>query len=199
MYRTPLILPQNQAKTQGLQWLRGPFSGQKFDLIFLLQIRFLRYRLSVAGTRTAKWLWVFIRKPYKTPNKKGNCPKSRPRNYLWISYKGVLYGHSERCGVLYGNHIYTVRRPNMNTLPVLCIIIPLAAIFMHWRIRSGYYKKTRLPIRDRLLWAFICSAPPVAAFMSRPNLYMGIVICIIFLSVLLFGSKLEKTSEQSNP
>ncbi len=49
-----------------------------------------------------------IRKPYNISNKKGNCPKSRPRNYLWISCEGVLYGHSERSGVLYGNHIYTV-------------------------------------------------------------------------------------------
>ena len=87
----------------------------------------------------------------------------------------------------------------MNTLPVLCIIIPLTAIFMHWRIRSGYYKKTRLPIRDRLLWAFICTAPPLAVFISGPKLYAGIVTCMIFLCVLLFGSKLEKTSEQSNP
>ena len=58
-----------------------------------------------------------IRKPYNTPNKKGNCPKSRPRNYLWISCKEVLYGHSERSGVLYGNHIYTVITQDiMNTV-----------------------------------------------------------------------------------
>ena len=35
-------------------------------------------------------------------------PKSFPRNYLRTSGKGVLYGHSERSGVLYGNHIYVV-------------------------------------------------------------------------------------------
>ena len=52
-----------------------------------------------------------IRKPYKNPNKKGSCPKSRPRNYLWISCKEVLYGHSKKSGVLYGNHIYTVSAP----------------------------------------------------------------------------------------
>ena len=87
----------------------------------------------------------------------------------------------------------------MTTIPVLLIVVLIAAIIMHWRIRSGYYKQTRLPLKDRLLWAFICIAPPVAAFISRPNLYMGIVICIIFLGVLLFGSKVEKASEHRDP
>ena len=49
-----------------------------------------------------------IRKPYKIPNKKENWAKLFPRDYLWTLGKGVLYGHSERSGVLYGNHIYTV-------------------------------------------------------------------------------------------
>ena len=86
----------------------------------------------------------------------------------------------------------------MNILPVVCIIIPIVAIFMHWRIRSGHYKTTRLPLRERLLWAFICSAPPVAAFMSEPRLYLGIVICIIFICVLLYASKFDKPSEHAN-
>jgi cell division protein FtsW (lipid II flippase) len=83
----------------------------------------------------------------------------------------------------------------MTTIPVLFIVVLVAAIIMHWRIRSGQYKTTRLPLRDRLLWALICIAPPVAVFMSEPHLYMGIVICIIFICVLLYGSKLEKSSE----
>ncbi len=32
-----------------------------------------------------------IRKPYKTPNKKENWPKSFPGDYLWTLGKGVLY------------------------------------------------------------------------------------------------------------
>jgi len=55
--------------------------------------------------------------------KKGNCPKSRPRDYLWISCKEVLYGHSERSGVLYGNHIYTVSwtLAAMNAMENICL------------------------------------------------------------------------------
>ena len=34
--------------------------------------------------------------------------KSFSRDDLWTLGKGVLYGHSERSGVLYGNHIYIV-------------------------------------------------------------------------------------------
>ncbi len=87
----------------------------------------------------------------------------------------------------------------MTDIPVFGIVVLVAAIIMHWRIRSGQYKTTRLPLKDRLLWAFICIAPPFAAFMSRPSLYMGIVICIIFLGVLLFASKVEKSSEPVDP
>ena len=48
----------------------------------------------------------------RPPNKKKNWPKSFPKDYLWTLDKGVLYGHSERSGVLYGNHIYIVGRIN---------------------------------------------------------------------------------------
>ena len=82
---------------------------------------------------------------------------------------------------------------------VCIIVILIAAIIMQWRIRSGYYKKTKLPLKDRLLWAFICIIPPATVFMSKPKLYIGIVICIIFICVLLYGSKLEKTSEHRDP
>ena len=86
------------------------------------------------------------------------------------------------------------------TYSSICIIVILVtAIIMHWRIRSGYYKKTPLPLKNRLLWAFICIIPPVTVFMSKPKLYLGIVICIIFICVLLYGSKLEKTSEHRDP
>jgi hypothetical protein len=50
-----------------------------------------------------------MRKPYKILNKKEKWLKSFPKNYLWTLDKGVLYGHSERSDVLYGNHIYIVR------------------------------------------------------------------------------------------
>ena len=45
---------------------------------------------------------------YKRPNKKENWPKSFPGGYLRTSDNGVLYGHSERSGVLYGKHINIV-------------------------------------------------------------------------------------------
>jgi hypothetical protein len=83
----------------------------------------------------------------------------------------------------------------MTNSSVCLIIILVAAIIMQWRIRGGHYKKTMLPLKDRLLWAFICITPAATVFMSKPNLYMGIVICIIFICVLMYGSKLEKTSE----
>lgn len=83
----------------------------------------------------------------------------------------------------------------MTISSVCLIVIPVAAIIMHWRIRSGHYKKTMLPLKDRLLGAFICITLPATVFISKPNLYLGIVICIIFICVLLYGSKLEKTSE----
>ena len=87
----------------------------------------------------------------------------------------------------------------MTYLSICLIVIPVAAIIMHWRIRSGYYKKTTLPLKERLLGAFICIILPATEFMSKPNLYLGIVICIIFICVLLYGSKLEKTSEHRDP
>jgi uncharacterized membrane protein YoaK (UPF0700 family) len=87
----------------------------------------------------------------------------------------------------------------MTYLSVCLIVIPVAAIIMHWRIHSGYYKKIKLPLKERLLWAFACIIPPAAGFISKPNLYMGIVICIIFICVLLYGSKLEKASEHRDP
>jgi len=87
----------------------------------------------------------------------------------------------------------------MTYLSICLIIIPVAAIIMHWRIRSGYYKKTPLPLKERLLWAFIGITPPATVFMSKPNLYLGIAICIIFICVLLYGSKLEKASEHRDP
>ena len=87
----------------------------------------------------------------------------------------------------------------MTYLSICLIVIPVAAIIMHWRIRSGYYKKTPLPLKERLLGAFICIILPATEFMSKPNLYLGIVICIIFISVLLYGAKLEKASEHRDP
>ncbi len=87
----------------------------------------------------------------------------------------------------------------MTYISVCLIVIPVAAIIMHWRIRGGHYKKTMLPLKDRLLWAFICIIPPATVFMSKPKLYMGIVVCIIFICVLLYGSKLEKISEYRDP
>ena len=87
----------------------------------------------------------------------------------------------------------------MTYTSIFIIVILVAAIIMQWSIRSGYYKKTSLPLKDRLLWAFICITPPATVFMSKPNLYLGIVICIIFICVLLYGSKLEKTSEHRDP
>ena len=36
-------------------------------------------------------VWILIRKPYKTPNKKVNWPESFPGDYLWTLGKGVLY------------------------------------------------------------------------------------------------------------
>ena len=86
------------------------------------------------------------------------------------------------------------------TYSYICIsVIPVAAIIMHWRIRSGHYKKTKLPLKERLLAAFACIIPPATVFMSKPKLYLGIVICIIFICVLLYGSKLEKASEHRYP
>ena len=87
----------------------------------------------------------------------------------------------------------------MTYISVCLIVIPVAAIIFQWRIRSGYYKKIKLPLKERLLGAFICIIPPAAVFMSKPNLYLGIVICIIFICVLLYGSKLEKASEHRDP
>ena len=58
----------------------------------------------------------------RPPPKKGNGPKSFPRNYLRTSGKGVLYGHSEKSGILYGNHMHTslpnskIRRKNMKKI-----------------------------------------------------------------------------------
>ena len=83
----------------------------------------------------------------------------------------------------------------MTNTSVCIIVILIAAIIMHWRIRSGYYKKTILPLKERLFGAFVCIIPPATVFISKPNLYIGIVICIIFICVLLYGSKLEKTSK----
>ena len=86
------------------------------------------------------------------------------------------------------------------TYTSICIIVILvAAIIMHWRIRSGYYKKIKLPLKERLLWAFACIIPPATVFMSKPKLYLGIAICIVFICVLLYGAKLEKTSEHRHP
>ena len=88
----------------------------------------------------------------------------------------------------------------MTYLSILClIVIPVAAIIMHWRIHSGYYKKIKLPLKDRLFVAFICIILPATEFMSKPNLYLGIAICIIFICVLLYGAKLEKASEHRYP
>ena len=87
----------------------------------------------------------------------------------------------------------------MTYLSICLIIIPVAAIIMHWRIRSGYYKKIKLSLKERLFGAFICIIPPATVFISKPNLFLGIVICIIFICVLLYGSKLEKTSEHHDP
>jgi phosphatidylserine synthase len=83
----------------------------------------------------------------------------------------------------------------MANTSVCIIVILIAAIIMHWRIRSGYYKKIKLPLKERLFGAFICIIPPTTVFMSKPKLYLGIVICTIFICVLLYGSKLEKTSK----
>ena len=49
---------------------------------------------------------------------------SFPRDHLWTLGKGVLYGHSERSSVLYGNHIYIVNLTNM----ILYKYIPPARI-----------------------------------------------------------------------
>ena len=57
-----------------------------------------------------------IWKPYKTPNKKENWLKSFPEDDLWISGKGVLYGHSDSSGVLYGNHINIVGQQVRGTI-----------------------------------------------------------------------------------
>jgi hypothetical protein len=51
-----------------------------------------------------------MRKPYKTPKKKENWPRSLTKNYLWILSKGVLCRQFGHCGFLSGNHIYIVRR-----------------------------------------------------------------------------------------
>jgi hypothetical protein len=67
-----------------------------------------RQRRSLCFLVVCKKAWDVIRKPYKTHNKKENWPNSFSGYYLWTSGKGVLYGLSERSGVLYGNHIYIV-------------------------------------------------------------------------------------------
>jgi hypothetical protein len=60
--------------------------------------------------------WDVIRKPYKNSNKTKIRSKSFPKDYLRASDKGVLYGHLERSGVLYGNHIYIVRSYNLEIM-----------------------------------------------------------------------------------
>ena len=87
----------------------------------------------------------------------------------------------------------------MTYTSICTIVILVAAIIFQWRIRSGHYKKIKLPLKDRLLGAFICIIPPATVFMSKPNLYLGIAICIIFICVLLYGAKLEKESEHRYP
>ena len=91
----------------------------------------------------------------------------------------------------------------MTYLSICLIVLPVAAIINQWRIRSGirsgYYKKIKLLLKERLFWAFICIILPAIEFMSKPNLFLGIVICIIFICILLYGSRLEKTSEHRDP
>ena len=94
-----------------------------------------------------------MRKPYKIPNKKENWSKSFPRDYLRTSSKGVLYGHSERSGVLYGNHIYIVSAEKGGTLYELnnmtmrreIAVLALKDGLLFFRIwRIAIFKKTCL-------------------------------------------------------
>ena len=79
IYYEDAIWRQKEGKTNR----RGPPLEKK--QIFsncIATLNVLYYRISV--------VWVLIRKPYKTPNKKENRPKAFPRDYLWTLGKGVL-------------------------------------------------------------------------------------------------------------
>ena len=61
--------------------------------------------------------------------KKENWPKSFPKDYLWTLGNGVLYQHSERSGVLYGNHKYVVRSEKIEE-GNLCISLIMSMLFI---------------------------------------------------------------------
>ena len=56
----------------------------------------------------------------------------------------------------------------MSTIAVVAIsiIIPIA-IFTQLKSQSRQYKQTPLSLKDRFLWAIICIAPPVSAFIQK--------------------------------
>ncbi len=69
-------------------------------------IALTRRRRSLCFLALCREAWDVIRKLHKAPDKKEDRPESLPRDYLWSLGKGVLYGHSERSGVLCGSHMY---------------------------------------------------------------------------------------------
>jgi hypothetical protein len=87
----------------------------------------------------------------------------------------------------------------MNTIAVVAISIIPIAIFTQLKSQSRQYKQTPLSLKDLFLWAIICIAPPVSAFIQKPHVSLGIVIAIIFATVLVYGCKSEKKSEQIDP
>ena len=70
-------------------------------------------------------------------------------------------------------------------------------VFQQWMIRSGRYAKTKLTLKNRFLWAIICTVIPAIVFIEKPNIYSAIAICFVFFYVLLFGSNYKKISEKS--
>jgi hypothetical protein len=85
-----------------------------------------------------------IWKPHKTPNQKERQPKSFAKDHLRILGQGVLYGHLERLGVLYGNHIYIVMSKHIWKIwiPITTLIILIVAYgsYRLWQYRTHSHR-----------------------------------------------------------
>ena len=139
-----------------------PLEKKQIFSTYIATSNVLYYRISV--------VWVLIRKPYKTPNKKENWPKSFLRDYLWTFGKGVLYWHWERSGVLYGNHIYIVMQEE-----------------------GGDHI---LKIKTLLVGVLLCTCSCGPALTNRPSVHHDTRTILISRCIASFHQELVKLSKE---
>jgi len=83
----------------------------------------------------------------------------------------------------------------MVTIGLIAVVLVLI-VFRQWKIRSGRYRTRRLTLRDRFLWAVVCTLPPASAFMEKPTALGAGVACLVFCAVFFCGRTHSKVSEQ---